>query len=248
MIDIKEEIRKYWDVRSKDYDSSPGHADLQEDWKRVLSDVFEEKMRILDVGTGTGFLAILLAELGHEVVGVDISEGMLKVAREKARKAGLDVKFEVADAENLPFDDEEFDAVVCRHVLWTLPNPERALREWARVVKAGGKVIVIDGNWSENGAFTTLKRVIGRIGLAIYERRLPRNAYRKEIREKLPCYRSLTEERVAELMERAGLTPTSIRDLGWIRRKILERRPIFYRLTWSGRSYFLIEGVKEVKV
>ncbi len=244
MIDIKKEIKKYWDQRSGDYDRSPGHTDLPEEWRKLLSSIFREGARILDVGTGTGFIALILAELGHEVVGVDISERMLDVARKKAEKMNLDVKFRVADAENLPFNDEEFDAVVCRHVLWTLPNPRKALEEWGRVVKSGGKVVIIDGNWGEDGALTTLKRIVGKLGIAIYERRLPKNAYKKEIREKLPFYRSLTVEKVAELMRETGLTPTSIKDLSWIRRQILERKPVFYKLIWSARSYFLIEGVK----
>ena len=246
MIDIKEEIKKYWDYRSKDYDLSPGHTDLPEVWKEVLAEIFKGKMRILDIGTGTGFLAIILAELGHEVVGIDISEEMLKVARRKAADKGVRIDFRIGDAENLPFDDEEFDATICRHVLWTLPNPERAISEWKRVVKKGGKVVIIDGNW-EHGIFTALKRLLGKAGMVIFEGKLPKNnSYSKEVKKALPCYRSLTEERVAELMKKAGLSRVSIRDITWIREMILKNRPIFYRFAWSGKSYFLAEGIKEV--
>ena len=67
---------------------------------------------------------------------------MLRIAKEKARRSKLRVEFKLGDAENLPFDDESFDATICRHVLWTLPNPQRASEEWRRVVVPGGKVVI----------------------------------------------------------------------------------------------------------
>ena len=144
MENIKEQIKKYWDMRSETYDNSPGHSGLPEVWKKVLHETFgDKKLRILDVGTGTGFLAILLAELGHDVVGIDLSERMLERAKKKADEKGLDIEFMIADAENLPFDDGEFDAVINRHLLWTLPNPQKAINEWSRVIKRGGKVVAI---------------------------------------------------------------------------------------------------------
>lgn len=108
-------------------------------WKGLLIEVLgDRELRVLDVGTGTGFIALLLAELGHEVIGVDISEEMLRIAREKARKLNIEnVEFHLADAEELPFPDNTFDAVVARHVIWALPNPEKAYSEWKRVLRPG---------------------------------------------------------------------------------------------------------------
>ncbi len=157
--EIKQEISSYWDKRGKDYGKSPGHSSLPEVWKDVLSNVFERKMRILDVGTGTGFLALLLAELGHEVVRIDLSNGMLEVARERARKAGMNIEFKIGDAENLPFGNDSFDAVICRHLLWTLPNPQKAVKEWSRVVRNGGRVVVIEGKWCDKSLSSKIRRV-----------------------------------------------------------------------------------------
>ncbi len=72
---------------------------------------------------------------------------MLDKARENALQNGFDIKFAKGDAAELPFEDNKFDIVVSRFVLWTLPNPEAALKEWSRVLKAGGKIVYIDGNW-----------------------------------------------------------------------------------------------------
>lgn len=243
---VKEEIRKYWNSRGKDYDKSPGHSGLPEVWKDILAGVFEGKMKILDVGTGTGFLALILTELGHDVVGIDLSEGMLEVAREKAEKFGLKIEFKIGDAENLPFGDGSFDAVVCRHVLWTLPNPQRAIEEWCRVVREGGKVVVIDGKWLGNSITARFRRFVGQIGIAVYERRNPWKGYhyRKEISKMLPFCSGSDPENVVELFRNAGLSNISIKDLSWIRELMMHNQPLVYRFAWSGRKYFMIEGFK----
>jgi SAM-dependent methyltransferase len=81
----QEHINAYWDVRSRSYDGDPGHGILDEEerraWLAALADV-------LDAGTGTGFLAFLLADLGHRVTGIDLSEDMLSAALARAAAAG----------------------------------------------------------------------------------------------------------------------------------------------------------------
>jgi ubiquinone/menaquinone biosynthesis C-methylase UbiE len=143
MNDTKSTIKSYWDRRSSTFDLSPGHtlsSKREEDaWKALFLDkIGPGEKRILDVGVGTGFLSIMLAEIGYSVVGVDLSEEMIKNARKKMDARGLKVRLEVGDAEALPFEDASFDGVVNRAVLWTLPNPKKALAEWKRVLKPGG--------------------------------------------------------------------------------------------------------------
>lgn len=79
---------------------------------------------------------------------MDISEGMLSLAKKKARERGLDTDLRIGDAESLDFEDESFNAVVSRWVLWTLLNPKKAVREWMRVVKPGGKIYAFTTNMS----------------------------------------------------------------------------------------------------
>lgn len=154
-VELKELIRQRWNSRADSFDNCPGHGIHSEreknDWVTLFKNTLGvNRLDILDVGAGTGVLSLLLAELGHNVTGVDIAEEMLEKAREKFNKSRLPGSFMVGDAENLPFADQSFDVVFNRHVVWSLPDPEKAFKEWKRVLKPGGKLIIIDGNWGKN--------------------------------------------------------------------------------------------------
>lgn len=102
---------------------------------------------VLDCATGTGDFAISFkAVVGDEgrVVGTDFCEEMLAPAPVKARKRNLDIEFAVADAMNLPFDDNTFDISSIAFGIRNVDDPEKSLREMARVVKSGGRVVVLE--------------------------------------------------------------------------------------------------------
>ncbi len=101
-------------------------------------------MRVLDCATGTGDLALAFRRTGAEVVGTDFCAPMLGPAREKARAAGLDVTFEVADAMALPYPDASFDVASISFGIRNVDDPVKCLREMARVVKPGGQVLVLE--------------------------------------------------------------------------------------------------------
>lgn len=153
---IKEEIADYWNSRGGVYDTQPGHGlkskEEKDEWLKFLKSVMPDNCkRVLDVGGGTGFLTLLLAELGYDVKSIDLSEGMQADAKRKAIESNLTdrIEFAIGDAENTGEPDDHFDAVVNRHLLWTLPHPKEAVDEWLRVVRPGGRVIVIDGDWQK---------------------------------------------------------------------------------------------------
>ena len=97
-------------------------------------------LRVLDVGTVVGFLAQIYADLGHEVTGIDVSSVAIASAKSLAAKRGYDIRFLEAFADQLPFEDDSFDLVVNRVVLWATPDPEAAMREWVRVTRPGGQI------------------------------------------------------------------------------------------------------------
>jgi len=146
----KRTIQKYWDWRSRTYPWDTDKSDeIAATWETLLGNLLSGPpgRRAIDIGTGTGQFAVYLARLGFHVTGIDISEKMLRKARETAARYDLTIDFQQQDAENLLFEDSTFDVVVSRNLLWTLPNPEKALKEWRRVLKPSGAVIASDGMW-----------------------------------------------------------------------------------------------------
>ena len=98
--------------------------------------------RVLDLATGTGWTSRLVASRGANVVGVDIAGDLIAAARERARTENLAIEYRVGDAENLPFSDRVFDAVVSTCGVMFASRPEAAAKEIARVTRSGGRVVL----------------------------------------------------------------------------------------------------------
>ena len=107
------------------------------------------KLKVLDVGTGAGFFAAILSNLGHEVVGIDMSAKMLHEAEKNLRELNLQAEFKKMNAQKLNFADETFDAIVTRNLTWTLPDVKAAYREWRRVLKIGGVLMNFDSDYGD---------------------------------------------------------------------------------------------------
>jgi ubiquinone/menaquinone biosynthesis C-methylase UbiE len=147
---VKQQVAAHWDRRAAHFDEDFGHSIRTPGerlaWDRILGLVLPERgvLEALDAGCGTGFLSFELAARGHRVTGVDFAPAMIAEARRKATERSAPVRFEEADAEQLPFAPASFDLVISRHVLWTLPHPEAAIDEWKRVLRPGGRLVVVD--------------------------------------------------------------------------------------------------------
>jgi ubiquinone/menaquinone biosynthesis C-methylase UbiE len=146
---IKRQIAAHWDRRAAHFDEDFGHSIRtpaeRGAWDRILDLILPSvPLDALDIGCGTGFLSLELADRGHRVTGVDFAPSMIAQARKKASERQATIRFEEADAEQLPFAAASFDIALSRHLLWTLPNPDRAVDEWIRVLRPGGRLIIID--------------------------------------------------------------------------------------------------------
>ena len=139
-----------WDAAAASFDEEPDHGlrdpEVRAAWAERLRDWLPERAGdVLDLGCGTGSLALLAAGQGHRVTGVDRSPAMVALAREKL--AGRDGVFLVGDAAAPPVGEERYDTVLVRHVLWTLPEPDRALRHWRDLLRPGGRLVLVEGVW-----------------------------------------------------------------------------------------------------
>ncbi len=150
---LKDEIKAYWSARAATFDLSPGHEIFSEDeraaWHRlVLKHLGPGEGRLaLDLASGTGVVSHLMDDLGFRVTGLDWAEPMLERAKAKRR----------AETDRLPFvwamrktpwsRTRSYDVVINRHLVWTLVDPKAAFREWMRVLKPGGQVLIVDGDF-----------------------------------------------------------------------------------------------------
>jgi ubiquinone/menaquinone biosynthesis C-methylase UbiE len=213
--EIKTLIAERWDKDSAVYDSYPAHGlqngDEKREWLKLLrSLVGEEPCRILDVGAGTGFLSLLLGELGHTCRGIDLSEGMLARAREEANIQNIrGVSFEVDDAENISADDGMYDVVINRHLLWTLPHPREAIYEWLRVTKKGGQVIILDADWFDDSPVIKFRKKLLSLfdGLSGRKRSAGR-FYHDELADNLPLMRNQSTGHALDIIRKMGLEHT----------------------------------------
>ncbi|KPI11230.1 hypothetical protein OV450_3190 [Actinobacteria bacterium OV450] len=149
-------ITAYWDAAAAAFDDEADHGlrrqPVRAAWARLLAScVPAEPADVLDVGCGTGSLSLLLAEAGHRVTGVDLAPRMIERATAKLAAAGLAARFLVGDAGTPPTGEQRYDVVLCRHLLWTLPDPEAALRAWVARLRPGGRLVLVEGRWREAG-------------------------------------------------------------------------------------------------
>ncbi len=158
-----------WDREAESFDQEPDHglADpvCRAAWRDLLVGVLpaapmvpeegaqrpSRRARVADLGCGTGTLSLLLAGEGYEVTGVDFSPAMVERAR---AKAGDLVDVLVGDAADPPLEPAAYDVVLCRHVLWALPDPGAALARWIGLLAPGGRLVLVEGRWHTGGGLT----------------------------------------------------------------------------------------------
>ncbi|MFI6604245.1 class I SAM-dependent methyltransferase [Nonomuraea sp. NPDC050536] len=148
-------IAAFWDASADTFDDEADHGlrdpQVRAAWMRRLDEWLPDAPAdVLDLGCGTGSLTLLLCELGHRPTGVDLSPRMIDQARRKLSTAGFTVPLTVGDAADPPVSDA-FDVILVRHLVWTLPDPDAALGRWLRLLRPGGRLVLVEGQWHTAG-------------------------------------------------------------------------------------------------
>jgi SAM-dependent methyltransferase len=147
------ETAAFWDAMAGTFDDEPEHGlrdpGVRAAWGRRLREWLPPaRADVLDLGCGTGSLALLAAEQGHRVTALDRSWSMARLAG--AKLAATDARVLVGDAARPPLAPGRFDAVLVRQVLWTMPDPADALRRWLRLLRPGGRLVLVEGGWGRD--------------------------------------------------------------------------------------------------
>lgn len=224
--DLERQVRDYWDVDAATYDHSPGHnpqtrVELAV-WAATLRRLLPPPpARVLDAGAGTGFLSLLLAREGYHVTALDLAPGMLGRLSAKAQSSGLEVEVIEGNAADPP--RANFDAVVERHVVWTLPDPAAALQAW-REAAPQGRLLLLESIWGSaaraeeqlrSAALQLLRRV----------RQVPSDhheEYDPEMISKLPFGSGASPEMLVGLVESTSWGNARVerlRDIDWATRE-----------------------------
>jgi ubiquinone/menaquinone biosynthesis C-methylase UbiE len=164
-VEINTAIQHHWDNRAAKFDDDPCHglhsSVQREAWLEILDRLAgPTPISVLDVGCGTGFLALLFAELGHSVTGIDLAPGMLNIARQKAEQLHLNVRLRLENGAVIQDPDATYDLVIARHVIWVLPDPTLGVQEWLRVLRLGGRLALIEGKWAPEKGKSATKNFI----------------------------------------------------------------------------------------
>lgn len=144
--------RHDWDNEAATFDNEPDHGlhpqAVCNAWTNLLAKSLPPSpASVLDIGCGTGSLSIVLAGLHYDVTGIDLSAAMIARANAKIKAAQCNITFLVMDAFIPDFPLHKFDVIVCRHLLWALPDSALALRRWSNILTPGGRLVLIEGRW-----------------------------------------------------------------------------------------------------
>jgi SAM-dependent methyltransferase len=213
-MSLQDQLRQMWTAASPEYDEIVdrqlrNHRDVNH-WRHELGGrLGDEALDVVDIGCGPGFFSIMLGRLGHRVVAIDSSEGMVRAARRNLRWHGLDADVRQGDVVSLDgFAANSVDAIVSRDVVWTLYDPAAAYRRWIEVLRPGGVLLVYDGNYRSDRS--SLKRSAwrgaSRVLIRITEGRPSSEGQGPDPTASLPSMRAERPAMDVGLLQEAGYT------------------------------------------
>lgn len=248
---MKEEIREYWSRRADTFDQSPFHGMQAPGEKTAWLELIGRHVAalagsdVLELAFGTGEITTVLLALGFRVTGLDLTEAMLRKA--KAKHAGAaDLSLFLGDAEDTREGDESHDAIVMRHLVWTLIDPITAFRDWYRVVRPGGRIVIIDGDFAETSFVKRWRRKLSQWMEKLEGAKGPVIdwAAHEAIMRQIFFSRGLKPGVLQSMLAEAGFIDFKIEGLGSIRKAQLRGASLSARLKTGISDSFILSCAK----
>lgn len=215
--EVQASLDEYWSGRAPEYDAYQQRFERAALDRKAWSEVFSAALPpapadVLDVGTGSGYVAFLLASLGHRVTATDHAEGMLEIARsrgEDLRGRGEPAPtIATGDAVAPDFPEASLDAITSRYLLWTLREPDSALQAWRRLLRPGGVLVAVDSTWFPDGIDPASADGAHGDDEGAFAR-----AYHGGVRAALPLAEARSIEAVADRVRAAGFRDVTVTPL-----------------------------------
>lgn len=150
--------------------------DFRSDARRVAG-LLNLNAKVLEVAPGPGYFAIELAKLGvYQIVGLDISKTFVKIAQCNAARAGARAEFRLGSASDMPLESNQFDFLFCRAAFKNFSEPVRALQEMYRVLKPGGRALIVD--LRRDASLASINKEVAHMGLGFFNAWFTRLAFR----------------------------------------------------------------------
>lgn len=161
---------------------------------------------VLEVAPGPGYFAVELAKSGgYRITGLDISRSFVEIARGNAKQAGVDIDFRQGDAANMPFAPESFDFLLCRAAFKNFSQPLQALKEMYRVLKPGGRALIID--LRRDASLESISQAVEGMHLGAVNATITRLTFRFMLLK-----RAYTKEEFQQLLSQTSFAPPDIRE------------------------------------
>ena len=233
---LNSRLQAYWTKAGHSFDwrrATPEGFDLEKAWTDIVASMMASQTRarpirrIADMGTGSGMIAEICAKLGYEVIAIDFAPTMLEKARAAlATFPSADVR--EGDVADPPLKPREVDAILGKNILWTLTEPEKAVRNWVEIAGQGGIIGLMDG--THHGEFRRLKWLYPKLAKVIGGREDP--SYDGNPNKEVPLADLASTAPVEEVFVNAGLT-----DVKSVMQTELDRA-VSTQWTWLDRLTF----------
>ena len=250
-FDLKEEIRSYWSQRAATFDDDPSHRIENKlgkpEWLAFIRQALDldkvgdlNDLHALDIASGTGEMSRMLCSLGLRVTGLDFSEKMHAVAEEKLKTEKW--RSLLCDAEQLlGVEDNTYDFAVTRHLVWTLTEPVRAFNEWHRVLKPGGRLLIVDGDWFKSPSLRfRMRRWLAKFLSEPNSAPAHEKSHVKTIGKFLPYSNGLKASELKWQLKDAGFQYVKQANLSGFYKQAMRGWPLTVRLRQSSENRFAL--------